>query len=470
MKKLLILILFFISLASYSQIQNIGVGTVPNDGTGDPLRTAFIKVNNNFSYHAGLIDLKANLASPTFTGAPLAPTAAPGTNTTQIATTAFARIETSGQIADSLADLLDRAASVNTIVPVWATDTANAPGSIITFTQLQSFTGGGGTAGKYYEVSGRVGGLGFPSAGDSTDSHSSWIGRKLIVSREGNEQQQHADNTEEDGFRFDNVTGIVTFRPVLADREQLIYRATNTIQYESLTAEGGGGEAESVLLDSIRAYWQMEEDIGVTLSEKVGGYNGTLYGSGVLGNPGKVGLSVKVLDNGAVVIPYNSALAVVGDRLSISVWFYLTTLPSVSGVRNTLFTLWDNTYHIAHTLSVFTDNKVWGEIHNSTADEHYVSSTSTVSTGQWYNATLVCEGTGRTLKMYLDGVQSEGNIFNGTLHSFDGNITIGNQQSGNLYWFRGYIDEVGYWYQRLTPADILLLKPATTGTTYPFVP
>jgi len=63
MKKLLILILFFISLASYSQIQNIGVGTIPNDGTGDPLRTAFIKVNNNFAYHSGLIDLKANLAS-----------------------------------------------------------------------------------------------------------------------------------------------------------------------------------------------------------------------------------------------------------------------------------------------------------------------------------------------------------------------------------------------------------------------
>lgn len=35
------------------------------------------------------IDLKAALASPTFTGAPLAPTAAAGTNTTQLATTAF---------------------------------------------------------------------------------------------------------------------------------------------------------------------------------------------------------------------------------------------------------------------------------------------------------------------------------------------------------------------------------------------
>jgi hypothetical protein len=27
----------------------INVGTVPNDGTGDPLRTAYIKCNNNFA-------------------------------------------------------------------------------------------------------------------------------------------------------------------------------------------------------------------------------------------------------------------------------------------------------------------------------------------------------------------------------------------------------------------------------------
>lgn len=35
------------------------------------------------------LNLKSNLASPTFTGTPAAPTASPGTNTTQIATTAF---------------------------------------------------------------------------------------------------------------------------------------------------------------------------------------------------------------------------------------------------------------------------------------------------------------------------------------------------------------------------------------------
>lgn len=39
------------------------------------------------------IALKANIASPTFTGTPAAPTATAGTNTTQLATTAFVQAE-----------------------------------------------------------------------------------------------------------------------------------------------------------------------------------------------------------------------------------------------------------------------------------------------------------------------------------------------------------------------------------------
>ena len=33
-----------------STFSNVNVGTVPNDGTGDPLRTSFIKINENFQY------------------------------------------------------------------------------------------------------------------------------------------------------------------------------------------------------------------------------------------------------------------------------------------------------------------------------------------------------------------------------------------------------------------------------------
>jgi hypothetical protein len=47
------------------------------------------EIDTEFNDIATAIGTKADLQSPTLTGTPLAPTAAPGTNTTQIATTAF---------------------------------------------------------------------------------------------------------------------------------------------------------------------------------------------------------------------------------------------------------------------------------------------------------------------------------------------------------------------------------------------
>lgn len=62
----------------------VGLGNV--DNTADlakPVSTA----------QQAVLDLKADLASPTFTGVPAAPTAAVGTNTDQLATTAYVRAE-----------------------------------------------------------------------------------------------------------------------------------------------------------------------------------------------------------------------------------------------------------------------------------------------------------------------------------------------------------------------------------------
>ena len=62
---------------------------------------AFIYDNSGNDVEVALSDLgaKAPLASPTFTGTPAAPTAAQGTNTTQIATTAFVNAEITADIA-----------------------------------------------------------------------------------------------------------------------------------------------------------------------------------------------------------------------------------------------------------------------------------------------------------------------------------------------------------------------------------
>ena len=74
---------------------NIAMGSNKVTGLGTPTDSTDASTK---AYADGLYDalvtalaLKANLASPTFTGTPLAPTADPSTNNTQIATTAFAQ-------------------------------------------------------------------------------------------------------------------------------------------------------------------------------------------------------------------------------------------------------------------------------------------------------------------------------------------------------------------------------------------
>jgi microcystin-dependent protein len=83
--------------------------------------TAFVTTADN---------LKANIDSPTFTGVPLAPTAAAATNTTQIATTAFVRTEVSNLVASAPAalDTLDELAAALGDDANFATTTATAIG------------------------------------------------------------------------------------------------------------------------------------------------------------------------------------------------------------------------------------------------------------------------------------------------------------------------------------------------------
>jgi hypothetical protein len=51
------------------------------------------EIDNEFNAIAGAISSKADLASPTFTGTPAVPTATAGSNTTQIANTAYVNAE-----------------------------------------------------------------------------------------------------------------------------------------------------------------------------------------------------------------------------------------------------------------------------------------------------------------------------------------------------------------------------------------
>ncbi len=71
-------------------VQSTNFATKDALPSGDPLKIVKgTEINTEFANIAIAVATKADLASPTFTGTPAAPTASASTNTTQLATTAF---------------------------------------------------------------------------------------------------------------------------------------------------------------------------------------------------------------------------------------------------------------------------------------------------------------------------------------------------------------------------------------------
>ncbi len=71
-------------------VQSTNFATKDNLPSGDPLKIVKgTEINTEFANIAIAVATKADLASPTFTGTPAAPTASAGNNSTQISTTAY---------------------------------------------------------------------------------------------------------------------------------------------------------------------------------------------------------------------------------------------------------------------------------------------------------------------------------------------------------------------------------------------
>ncbi len=83
-------------MSDYNKATNFAV----KDGytTGNPSKAVKgTELDDEFNAISSAIASKADTASPTFTGTPAAPTAASGTNSTQLATTAFVKGELDAQ-------------------------------------------------------------------------------------------------------------------------------------------------------------------------------------------------------------------------------------------------------------------------------------------------------------------------------------------------------------------------------------
>jgi hypothetical protein len=97
--------------------------------SGNPLKIVKgTEIDTEFNNIATAVATKADLASPTFTGTPLAPTASSGTNTTQLATTAF--VQTALQVLHPVGSIY-----------INATNSTN-PGTLLGFGTWTAFGAG----------------------------------------------------------------------------------------------------------------------------------------------------------------------------------------------------------------------------------------------------------------------------------------------------------------------------------------
>ena len=153
-------------------IQKINYGLAPDDGTGDKLRDAFRKTDDNFTElgtrkanaqdvvdalafkaDTATVDTelakKADIASPALTGTPTAPTASAATNTTQLATTAFVQTAVETRVASSEKGAASGVATLDATGKVPAVQLPSYVDDVLEYANLAAFPAIG-ESGKIY--------------------------------------------------------------------------------------------------------------------------------------------------------------------------------------------------------------------------------------------------------------------------------------------------------------------------------
>lgn len=195
-----------------------------------------IEIDDEYNAIAVAVQTKADLASPTFTGTPAAPTAAVGTNTTQLATTAFANAAVIAE-RTATATLTNKTLTSPVITGANATITS---GSITGITDLAVADGGTGrstlTADNVLLGDG-TNAVKFVAPGTSgnvlTSNGTTWASAAIPAQGIGVGQTwQDVTGSRSGGTTYTNSTG----RPIMVSVNTS--STTNTITTTTLTVAG----------------------------------------------------------------------------------------------------------------------------------------------------------------------------------------------------------------------------------------
>ena len=420
MKRLIfILLLFPACLLGQVSLQQVNIGNVANDGTGDAIRTAFQKVNANATAveagHNALVE-EVRDTIPFFTA------------------------------------LSQNSAYIQSLI--------NA--------SLESYSGG--ATGKIYVLSGITGVTGnYPGPGDSLITHSSFVGKDVKVWRDGQYQQRHSTNNYFDGYRYNSSTGTLTFRPVFGTNEQVDIWVSSSILWESLIPEEAGGlPPASHLLNNLKAYWALDEVSGTTVNDSHGTYNGVT--NATVNSAGILGRSETFARASSQYAYFGSEVGDMGtDDFSVSLWIYVTSYPNTdAGIIGN----WGAAPY--WYLTLVPANQIMFCTH-FTSSNIMTYSNAAITRNKWVHVAVTVDRDGYQ-RIYVDGVlQNDSDdvsahasvIMNNNRNFNIGNI--GGQADG--YYFNGLIDEVALFQGIvLSQADVTALYNSGSGKAYPFAP
>ena len=118
-----------------------------------------------------------------------------------------------------------------------------------------------------------------------------------------------------------------------------------------------------------------------------------------------------------------------------------------------------------------SDNKLYCWSSNQVPTQFTISSSTALTTGQWYNIVFVSPGIGNTLKLYVNGTDvssGAGTYTTSNLFQSNSPIVVGNSGSGSSYEVEGTLDELCILNKALSTTEVSTLDNNGLGFTYPF--
>lgn len=227
------------------------------------------------------------------------------------------------------------------------------------------------------------------------------------------------------------------------------------------------GSGTSTLLTDLIGYWKLTEPSGTNFNEEVSNYDAT--GSGIVASSSGVEFDSS---GDYVYVPNTAGLYPSSTAFSVSLWFYLDTLPSSVGRNMFLIRFYDNSYVWSYEAFIKNSENYITFYINDSSDGDFQSETANnaVSAGQWYNLILVNQ-TGTYPHIYLnnsDVTSYHPDTWTGTIRQPTGDLYFGSPYSSGTSSIDGRVRSVGIWNKALSSDERTELYNNGTPNDYPF--